>query len=274
MARRNFADILKEADVDICREYGRLFNLFYIEYVKLGPTTRTLKDYCDIYFRDIPFVRRCISLKDFDETYGFNFVESPSNIDIDLLVSFCEYSLNLLSPIVNNFLIVCSEVADLGRKYINQVFNVIDSIGYMSTFNKDVGVTIFVPQNAPAITVAETLPKDLSYKVIEYNHHSLKGNLKGKADILRDLADQLEPRENDLKKIDEQFKKDLFYLLNNINIRHNNEDKISNINEKELEEWYDYTYDMSLLAFMMLEKKNHKNEILELKKKLGDIKEG
>ena len=273
MARRNFAEILREANVDIRKEYDRIYKWFYeyTVYIKDNKKRIHFSDFCRVCFKGFSFRGTCSSLDDFNTTHNFNFVENPDKFDVDYLLIFCEYCYNLIWKLQQEDLSDFSGVKKACEQFINQILTVIESIGYEEVVDEESDVSIFVPKNAPAMTVAEILPENLSYKVVEYNNHSLKGDLMGKSEILKLLANQLEPRKDDLDNIDKQFKSDLFYLFNNISIRHNNEDKISNISDDELEEWYDYTYDMSLIAFMLLDKKDHKNEILELKKKLGDL---
>ena len=64
------------------------------------------------------------------------------------------------------------------------------------------------------------------------------------------LANLLEPYEKILNGIDASFKSDLFYALNNFNIRHNNVEPLDAKNYKKaiadmpldiLEHWYDET---------------------------------
>ena len=126
------------------------------------------------------------------------------------------------------------------------------------------------------MVVSEMLPPTLSYKVIEYNHHSMKGDLERKQATLKLLADQLEARKDELNSINSSLKSDLFFLFNNINIRHNNVDPKSNsykeavadMPDNELEEWYDRTYDMCLYAFMTLEQTDRNAKVKELKAKI------
>ncbi len=88
------------------------------------------------------------------------------------------------------------------------------------------------------------------------------------------MADLLEPKRRDLDKADKELSSDLFYLFNNLNLRHNNIDPASKGNYKQavaemdqdqLEEWYDETYQMCLLAFMTLERAARKIEFDRLK---------
>ena len=163
-------------------------------------------------------------------------------------------------------------------QYIQQILKVIESIGYMH-LSED-GISTFVPKSQPAIVVSETLPPNLSYKVIEYNHHSMKGNLERKQATLKLLADQLEARKDELNSINSSLKSDLFFLFNNINIRHNNVDSKSNsykeavadMTDDELEEWYDRTYDMCLYAFMALDQADRNAKVKALKAKIDNSK--
>lgn len=82
----------------------------------------------------------------------------------------------------------------------------------------------------------------------------------------------LEPKRKDLSN---QLSSDLFFIINNFNIRHNNTDpndkskynsKVAEMSTDELEHIYDEVYQMCLLAFMELEHSERKGWIDELKK--------
>ena len=89
-------------------------------------------------------------------------------------------------------------------------------------------LTIFVEKDPAAIAVAEGefIPESLSYRLISYNHYSMKGNLAEKKTTLLDLANLLEPQRTNLERIDKTFSSDLFYTFNNFHIRHNNIDQL------------------------------------------------
>lgn len=110
-------------------------------------------------------------------------------------------------------------------------------------------LTIFVEKDPAAIAVAEGefIPESLSYRLISYNHYSMKGNLAEKKTTLLDLANLLEPQRTILERIDKTFSSDLFYTFNNFHIRHNNIDQlgtkykkpVGDLSDEQLEYWYD-----------------------------------
>ena len=275
--RRSFATILKEAKVNIQDEYDRLYAIFCDKYLYDNGNNFSFYDLIEASFSGFWFRGTCVSLEDFNETYGFNFEKEPQNFNIDYLVSFCEYVYNLTMGYMNSQNAYGSFFNT--QKIVEQIFRLIEKIGYMQS--SEDGLTIFVEKNQAAISVAEIVPKEISYKVISYNHHTYKGDLDSKREILVKLAYVLEPKESALSGIDNQFKSDLFYLLNTLGLRHNNLDPegkqykafVASMTKEELEHWYDETYQMCLLAFLRIEHIDRKKAINELKKKV-EAKEG
>lgn len=146
---------------------------------------------------------------------------------------------------------------------------------YRMPLNQD-GFVIYVEKSPAAISVAENeeIPKEISYKLISYNHHSMKGNLQEKKNIILKLAELLEAKRSELSIVDKDFSSDLFYLFNNLNLRHNNiepsikgkfKQAVADMSSEELEYWYDETYQMCLLAFLRLEQADRKMEFNKLK---------
>ncbi len=271
MERRNFAQVLKDAKVDIKREYQRIYSMF--NYA--SERNYSFREVCCNNFDCLPFKGTCIALEDFNDYYGFHFEISPYEFDVNYLINYCEYIYNLAKYNIDGSL--CC--AYTGIDFIVQIRKVIESIGYMEI--EEDGLTIFVPKSQPAIIVSEMLPPDLSYKVIEYNHHSMKEDLARKQATLKLLADQLESNRASLKNLNKSLEDDLFYLLNNMNIRHNNVDQesksykkgVANMPKEELEEWYDRTYDICLYAFMTLDQADRNVKVKELKAKIECSKE-
>ena len=257
--RKSFAQILKSANVNLRAEYTRLYKMFFDS----GSDGDSVCDCISRSFATHPLRGTCLTFKEFNKQYGFSFSRVPTDFTIDDYLNLAEYVYNLIMYFDD-----CYFLSPYSKNYFFQQINmVIESIGYM--YAQDEGITIFVPKVPAAIAVAESnsIPEKLSYELIAYNHHSKKGNLEGKRSLLLALGDLLEPRRKEINKIDSTFCTDLFYLLNNLNIRHNNtapapnpkyRQAVASMSREDLENWYDDTYQMCLLAFLRLDHQERK----------------
>ena len=265
--RKNFAQILKNGKVDYKSEYKKLYELLF---------EKNLQDengeLCSVhmvfgeFFTSFHFRGTCLSLQEFDEENGFNFPDpNRDNPKIEDLILLMEYFYNMLMGYMgsqNMFF-----YSGINTQFLMQhILSVCDAIGYKQVTED--GFAVFVEKNAVATAVAESdlIPDDLSYKLITYDHHSMCGDLEKKKSIIVRLASILEGKQAKLNQVSPTLKKDLFYIFNNFNIRHNNCDNqskdykpaIADMDKNELEKWYDETYQMSLLAFMELEQADRK----------------
>lgn len=161
----------------------------------------SLKEYCATNFMNVPFRGTCLSLDDF---YDFHFEKVPSNFDLNYLVLFCEYTYNLVLCLNCNMSVAYAGINVPQQVYLQQIMKVIELIGYMMT-QKD-RITIMVPKSQEAIAVSEIVSPTLSYKVIEYNHHALQGNIEAKKSIILLLAEQLESKREALKNVNKHWR--------------------------------------------------------------------
>lgn len=234
--------------------------------------------FIDFYFRGT-----CLSIDEFNNMHGFHFEKEPSDFNIDHLVSLCEYIYNMLMAYQGvqgsmGYGYMTGMHAPINVQfYFMQINQIIEEIGYMQA-NED-GFIIFVEKCPAAIGVAESeiIPQNLSYKLISYNHYAMKGNLDAKKDTLLQFALILEAKRSDLKKVDETLETNLFYVFNNLNIRHNNTNPdlkgkykayVAQMSIEELEKWYDETYQMCLMASLQLENIGRKAEFNKLKREI------
>lgn len=279
--RRNFAQILKDAKIDIKTEYQKLYGMLYDRSIHVSNTKRiSAYDELSDYFMGFYFRGTCLSLDEFNELHGFHFKKEPQDFNIDHLIALCEYIENLLigyqgalNPTVYGSMAMPQTPINV-QFYMMQINQIIERIGYMQA--EQDGFCIFVEKSPAATSVAELMPEGLSYKVISYNHYSMKGNLEAKKNTLLMFADLLEPQRQELEGIDKTFASDLFYAFNNFNIRHNNVDPtgskckkpIADLTNEQLEQWYDEVYQMCLLAFLRLEHIERKNNFDVLKSQI------
>lgn len=281
--RQNFAQILKDAKIDIKVEYQKLYGMLYDRSIPVSNTNRiSVYDELSTYFIAFCFRGTCLSLDEFNDLHGFHFEKDPTNFNIDHLISLCEYIENLLIAYQCVPLSYPYGYGNMPTKlidvqfYLQQISQVIEKIGYMQAKQND--LTIFVEKDPAAIAVAEGefIPESLSYRLISYNHYSMKGNLAEKKTTLLDLANLLEPQRTNLERIDKTFSSDLFYTFNNFHIRHNNIDllgtkykkPVGDLSDEQLEYWYDEVYQMCLLAFMRLEHIDRKKKFDSLKSQI------
>ena len=276
MKRRNFLQILNEQGINLRREYDRLYDLFYNQKVpsNLG-SNYTLKDYVEINFLSVPFRKTCLSLDDFNSTYRFHFVQNPYGFDLNYLLSFCEYTYNFVIWMSQESKLFKYGNRQSGQFYIYQIRSVMESIDYMQLTQGY--ITIFTPKKPEAIVASEIVSPDISYKVLEYNHYTMKGDIARKRETLRILADQLEPKRAELATINKELASNVFFMFNNMNIRHNNstegdknyKEVVAKMTQDELENWYDETYQLCLLAFLELDNVERTKKVAQLKASFG-----
>lgn len=260
--RRNFAEILKTAKIDLLQEYGRLYKLFY--NIQNDYRVSLAKE-CEKSFLDMPFRGTCLSLSDFNKSYGFDFESKPKDFDIDYLVVFCEYTYNFVVYLRNAY------GSPYKTLYINQMRMVLDMIDYEFIDDEYTRMNILVPRKQESIAVAEIADKKIAYSILEYNHHSLKGNLEKKKAILKLMADDIEPERNKLRSINRTFESNLFQMLQKF-VRHNNEEKpyIKGLSPDELEACYDDIYQMWLLAKLEIDNLERKKRVEFVLQKINE----
>lgn len=265
--RRTFAEVLKEGKIDIKNEYSKFYLLFYGKDKRDG---QSIADHVGHNILNYFFRGTCLTLDEFNDVNNFRFEKEPQDFDEDYLISFMEYMYNFIVHLNDeNFFSTNAK-----GFYIEQILRVAEKMGYMTVSEK--GLVIFVPKDntVMVVTESEQIPDNLSYKVLEYKHHSMKGNIEAKRDTLIKLADILEPKRKTLESINNSFTSDLFFLFNKCQIRHNNTDKtsksyyvdyIAEMEQYELERVYDEIYRMCLLSFMQLEHLERKEWLSEIK---------
>lgn len=237
---------------------------------------RFVDEFC---FKEWPYRSRYIDVDDFLKALNFPMLVERAKHNVETHLTLIELLYNFWSLANNKF--DDDEFEGIlkwqGNFYhIKEVMDkILEEYNHTICANEDNDCFIVV-ENKPEVTAAtEIMPTpELSFDVIRYNHRSLKGDIEAKKTILVRLGAQLEARRKELKSIDNRLSEDIFFMLNNVNIRHNNcasEDKakykeyVAAMRPDQLEEWYDELYQMLLLAFLLLDNQERAQKISELK---------
>ena len=283
MARKSIFDIAS-ISITLSDEVDRIITMstkektlqqFYIEY--------TLFDYVNKEgFRDWKHRGHFINVKDFLKAIKYDdIVKSAKNENIDAFMTLIELTYNFwyLSYLKliddhsdtywqNNFYHLRDVMLDNLEKYNHKAY-----------INDEM---VLIIEDKPEVTaVAEIVETELALDIIRYNHRSLQGEIEAKKAILLSLGAELEPRRKELQTLNKQLSEDIFFMLNNINIRHNNRSKkdknykeyIAKMRRDRLEKWYDELYQMMLLAILLLDNVDRAAKVKELKEKIvGETK--
>lgn len=274
--RHTISDIVSNTAIDLKNEYKKLYDLLYGKRKAFDDEEDlSLHDIFAESFPSFYFKGTCLTLEEFDKNYGFKFKKNPENFSIDDLVSLAEYFYNMIIGYQSASFRHYSGYPLINTDFlINHIMTLMQKIGY-KTMQQNY-FTVFVPASEEITAVAESdmLSKPLSERTLLYNHYNMKGKIEDKKAILLQYASFLEGKREDLKKANNILENDLFFMFNNLNIRHNNIDPslssnykpyIANMSANDLEKLYDETYRMCLLAIMELEHYKRKKLIEELK---------
>ncbi len=279
MSRISLFERIQQRKLDLTEEYIKLDTVICSESV--GGST--IEQIFEFYFREWEFRGNYLSLQEMRDDFGLNIENFAFGFKInrkiseDLFFIYSELIANLGLAFANQL-----DKYDLYKKYSAVLSTVrldIENINY--SFKELASGQVIVAEINPAATaVSEIVEPDLSDKIIEYNHYLLRGDLAKKREILLALAHKLEAVRPQLKQINRSLEDNASYLLNTINIRHNNKDDtskyynafVATMSDADLEHWYDETYQTLLFALLAVEQVDRNRAIDELKSKISKDK--
>ena len=199
---------------------------------------------------------------------AFGKYDFAAQIDMEKYFLYCEMLVNLVMN-------TCNLEDELVAGKIDEILFTIEAVLEKTGFElKRVnGEIIVAEKNAVAIETADLVP-ELSDVIIEYNHYLLKGDLDRKKEILRRIADSLEPKRREYESICKKEISDFFFMVNNFNLRHNNCDPsdknkyfepFAKLPESEQEKWYDTVYEQALAIVVLVDQRKRENQIKTMK---------
>lgn len=280
MARKNLFEKLAST-FNIAQEATRLNDIIKNRYFFVHNYTQkyTLEQYVDIYcFSDWKNRHHFLDLDDFLKASSFGKTLSLAKKDPEAFLDFIEIGYNLYCMANKVFL-----QSDDSWKYYDAytLFPKIadDCLAHFNHkifYNEDLEQAIVI-EDKPEVTAVVELEEDpdIAFEIIRYNHHTLKGDIAAKKAILIKLGSQIEPIRPELSDRYKVLAADIFFMLNNLNIRHNNctpgdakyKPYVDTMTDEELEDWYDELYQMILLAKLELDHVDRIPKIEALKQK-------
>ena len=279
MARKSIFDIASES-LNISNEANRIVKMFYEDdTLYRNSSGYTIVEYIENYiFEEWKWRGHFIDVDDFMESIEYeSIVHRCQYYDTASFLTLIELVYNFWELAHRDLIAEDSELKWGGNFYhLEDVMN--DNLQKYNHKAYNCDDRILVIEDKPEVTaVSEIVEQNLAIDVIRYNHRSLKGELEAKKKILVALGTELEPRRKELQTLNKQLSEDIFFMLNNINIRHNNRNPkdpskfkkyVSKMDDAQLEEWYDELYQMMLLAILLLDNVDRSSKVEELKSKI------
>ena len=276
MSRKNIFEMMAEI-FDFSIELDRMYRLFEKRaMICINHKYYTLRDYINLQgFSRWSNRGRCIDMNDFLSLVEYDKLWSGAKIDVQDLFTLIE--------IIYNFWHIADRKVDASHGSGDTVrdFRLLKKImddclahyNYKGEYFWDLERLIVIEDKPEATAVAEIVDNETGYKVLRYNHYMLKGDLQAKKDILLALGTNLEPKREQIKAIDKNLEDGIFYILNNLHLRHNNKcerDKnfrqaVADMDSATLENWYDELYQMLLLAYLQLDQVERNTRFKTLK---------
>lgn len=206
----------------------------------------------------------CINCKDFERTIGIDVLpQADTELSNDFILYYCEYAANMLF-LLKEKIAAEDKITDAIPAAEENIKRFLGWYNYELKYFPEREQVLVTAKNAAATVVAESVDnQSLAYCIVEYNHHLLKGNVERKKEILLTMGADLEPRRKEIEEMNKALASRTFFLLNNMDIRHNNRtkgdknyvEKVARMKKGTLEKWYDKTYQLMLTAYMVLNSK-------------------
>lgn len=275
MGRKNIFDILMD-QYDLCEEISKIEEVLSFEKILIVDDEKwmNVSDFFDKFaLRQWKNRGRIYSYDDFRERLNIEDFIDKATISLEDAFIYFEFVLNVLYSCTVFDEVFLSEEGEFIR---NNIRVLIEHFNYEIREFDDEEKVLIVEKNPAATAVSEIVENNVSKAVIEYNHFTMKGKLDEKQKILKLLGDKFEGKQEELKNINSTLEENTRFMLNNVNIRHNNTEgkskkkAICDMEVNELEKWYDETYQLLLLGFLELDNVERMDKIKQLKKLVKD----
>lgn len=189
-----------------------------------------------------------------------------------------EYYANILQQIEFNLHFIYSKTllraTNSFELAIENLDYLLEKLNYEKLIISEEEKVLLVPKKPESTAVAEISSEDTALAILMYNHGSLKGDVTEKRKLLYQISLEYETLlKNPIEGYNDFFNK-TNQLLNNLHIRHDNKTKDGNknnvieIDDKELENWYDELYQLLLFCVLIHDNLERKNRVADFLKNI------
>lgn len=284
--RKSIFDIVAE-NMDMESEANRLVTMSSEECVLVVNTYTddTLFNYIDAYcFKEWEHRGHFVDVDDFLEALRYDDLKEDATHNVDALLTLIELIYNFWELSRKQFhdtkkgykLEWCGNYYHL-KDVMDDVLSQYNHVAYI---NEDQECVLIIEDKSEVTAAAEIMPTPaLAVDVVRYNHRTLRGEIELKKKILLAMGAELEAKRKKLHTINTTLENDIFFMLNNLNIRHNNKSKgdknykeyVAKMRKDRLEKWYDELYQMLLLAFLLMDNIERVEKVKGLKEKINAV---
>lgn len=270
--RKNIFELLNQK-LDLINEYSKLYKMFKSEIIyeyENGFGSLTLYNYFDLILNEWKYRGTCENLEEILKRLSLINVTFESKALNDIL---------LLIELIKNAEHICDkdneECIKCDSLLISNIDIILNELGYTVVQRDEDSVQLIKKDADTLATALEVDDISLSRSILNYMDFRIEDDLDSKKDIIKRLADYLEPERALLKQLNSSLEDQIFYNLNNIHLRHNNQkgknkkEYVANMSKEELLSWYDKTYSLILTAIRLIEFNKNKQEYQDLKKNIG-----
>lgn len=270
MTRKNIFEILADK-FDIKGEISKIDTLFSnaLLYITNGMTFQQQQGNVEGVVNELLFYNwkqrgTCLSCFEMREKLGIDI----EKFSIKEILKRLEYYINIINLANTKFTFPNFQKSQQFFMLEENIKILLNHLNYEYLSIPKEDKVLLVPKNPAATSVAEISSKETAIAILMYNHSSLKGNLNEKRNLLLKIYLEYEKL---LKKPINGFS-DYFDktrgLINKLNIKHNNKKEIENLDNKQLEEWYDELYQLLLFCVLIKDNKERKDKAEEFLKNL------
>lgn len=284
--RKSIFDIVAE-NMDMESEANRLVTMSSEECVLVVNTytDETLFNYIDAYcFKEWEHRGHFVDVDDFLEALRYDDLKEDATHNVDALLTLIELIYNFWELSRKQFhdtkkgykLEWCGNYYHL-KDVMDDVLSQYNHVAYI---NEDQECVLIIEDKSEVTAAAEIMPTPaLAVDVVRYNHRTLRGEIELKKKILLAMGAELEAKRKKLHTINTTLENDIFFMLNNLNICHNNKSKgdknykeyVAKMRKDRLEKWYDELYQMLLLAFLLMDNIERVEKVKGLKEKINAV---